>query len=414
MEAVGAQQHPSGEILSSLAVVLPRYGASLGGGAETLVRDLVIELSRRQLIPRIEVWTTCAKDHRTWANEEQPGESRDGNILVRRFTVDDRDLEIFINSEHAIQDGTGLSVEGQLDWLSQSVNSRGLYQHIAAHGQEFDCILFAPYLFATSFWGSLIYPERSVLVPCLHDEPYAYLDVFHALFRRVRGMLFNAPAEQALAAQVYGLDDLDQRGAVVGMGFKPVPAMNSNSATDLVVGGREIDTPFLLYSGRKEVGKNVDLLITAFEHFRERFPEIELSLYLIGAGDLHFRETLPEGVTDLGFVTEEEKRLLMASALALCQPSVNESFSIVLMECWQYNTPVIVHGACAVTSEHVRTSGGGLYFENPEEFALVVRTLVRDTELRKRMGKAGARYVAETYSWEAVLQRFEGAVRTLL
>lgn len=413
MEAIAANSMQSSQILSSMAVVLPRYGPSLGGGAETLVRDLVVQLSQRKLVGSVEVWTTCARDHRTWANEEPAGKSYDGDILVRRFAVDERDLEVFIRCEHAIQEGGGLSIDDQLAWLSQSVNSRSLYHHIAEHGQKFDAILFAPYLFATSFWGSLIHPERSVLVPCLHDEPYAYLDVFDALFRRVRGMLFNAPAERELAGRLYGLSDLEQRGSVVGMGFDPVSDFADFSSEKCTVAGRRIDRPFLLYSGRKEIGKNVDLLIDSYEYFNRQFPDIELSLYLIGAGELDFREALPAGVVDLGFVTEEEKRQLMRGALALCQPSVNESFSIVLMECWQYNTPVLVHGACAVTSDHVRASGGGLYFENRQEFSLAVRTLIRDSDLRKRMGEAGARYVSEVYSWEAVLKRFEDAVRIL-
>ena len=55
------------QLLNSLAVVLPRYGESLGGGAETLVRALVEHVcsqSRGGLdaVQRLEVWTTCAFD----------------------------------------------------------------------------------------------------------------------------------------------------------------------------------------------------------------------------------------------------------------------------------------------------------------------------------------------------------------
>ncbi len=178
--------------ISSLAIVLPRYGASLGGGAETLARSLAEYLAGRlpglgpsqpRLIERLEVWTTCALDHRTWANHYPPGTISDNGILVRRFPVDERNLEVFINFEIGMTRGMPSTVEQQLDWLANSVNSKALYQHLLQHEAEFDAILFAPYLFATSFWGALIAPHKSILIPCLHNEAYAYLDVFRYLFQ---------------------------------------------------------------------------------------------------------------------------------------------------------------------------------------------------------------------------------------
>src|SRR5262245_26048892 len=140
--------------LSSLAVVLPRYGESLGGGAEALTKALVEELFARGHVEKVEVWTTCAEDHRTWDNVRPAGVTVEGGISVHRFPVDARNLETFIRSEHALQDGRGLTVEEQLAWLSESVNSRALYAQIAERGSEFNAILFAPYLFATTFWGA--------------------------------------------------------------------------------------------------------------------------------------------------------------------------------------------------------------------------------------------------------------------
>ena len=35
----------------------------------------------------VEVLTTCARDHHTWANELPPGTTRDGSVTVRRFPV---------------------------------------------------------------------------------------------------------------------------------------------------------------------------------------------------------------------------------------------------------------------------------------------------------------------------------------
>lgn len=391
--------------VKSLAVVLPRYGSELGGGAETLTRSLVLALrdsdKQNSFNRNIEVWSTCAKDHRTWENFYPEGNSIEDGIIVRRYSVGERDLEVFINAELSIQNAKPISVDQQLDWLAAGVNSSGLYQHIINEGKNFDALLFAPYLFATTFWGSLIYPERSVLIPCLHNESYAYLEVIRQLFSKVRGLIFNAPSEMRLAQELYGREGIEQKGEVVGMGFVP-----SNLGIPDTVNNLQ-EKSYLLYSGRKEQGKNLDLLINYFSESKAEFPD--LKLILIGSGEINFLKELPEGVIDLGFVSPEEKLSLMKNALALCQPSTNESFSIVLMEAWQMETPVVVHSNCAVTKDHVVSSNGGLFFANKKDFISVLKFLLNNKEQVTMMGKQGKKYVEEVYSWEAVLDRLNTA-----
>lgn len=393
--------------VDSLAVVLPRYGESLGGGAEALTKALVEQLAHGRdnsgpLVKHIEVWTTCARDHRTWKNEFAPGITVEKGITVRRFSVDERNLDVFIKHEIAMSQGEALTVDEQLAWLSESVNSAGLYEHISAHGREFSAILFAPYLFATTYWGAHIHPDRSVIIPCLHNEPYAYQPVFGHLFSKVRGLLCNAPAERDLVLAICGENELAQKSVVVGMGFE-IPAEESQPAR------AENCEPYLLYSGRKERGKNVDLLLSFFSNYAAKYPDDQLKLVFIGAGDLREIGPVPPNVEDRGFVSEEEKRDLLRNALCLCQPSTNESFSIVLMEAWLENTPALVHGKCAVTREHVVQSGGGLYFTSAEEFTAVVHELRSSSLLRDTLGCAGRDYVARVYSWEAVLARLQAA-----
>lgn len=381
-------------MLKSLAFVLPRYGRSLGGGAETLSKAIVDELRRRNLVEHLEVWTTCALDHRTWENELPPGEALVDGITVHRFPVSPRDTDIFIHAEINIREGRPLLVHEQLDWLANSVNSQALYEHIAREGQGFEALIFAPYLFATSFWGPLIYPDRSYLIPCLHNEAYAYQPVFRHVFSKVAGLIFNTEAERELAEEIYALPGIRAKSQVVGMGFEPTSVCDAQT-----------DEPFILYSGRKEEGKNLHLLIDYFDRFRTS-TSTQVRLKIIGAGEIHFREGLPDGVEDLGFVSEAEKLELMAKASVLCQPSVNESFSIVMMEAWQQELPLLVHAQCSVTRSHVSEANGGLYFSNYPEFAAALAMLIEDSSLQRQLGKNGRAYVEEQYSWDAVLERF--------
>jgi glycosyltransferase involved in cell wall biosynthesis len=295
--------------------------------------------------------------------------------------------------------------------MAESVNSRALYAHIARHAREFDALFFGPYLFGTTFWGSLIAPDKSILIPCLHDEAYAYQDVIASMFRQVRGCLFNAEPEMDLARSLYG----EIPGGVVGMGFTmPTPEY---------VNGLEPyfsdDVPYILYLGRKETGKNVHILIDYFVEAKAQglIPE-RVKLAILGGGsfdDLHRPEVLSRpDIVDLPHMTERDKQRLLRHALYLCQPSTNESFSIVMMEAWMVGTPVVVHGACPVTRHHVEQSRGGLYFSSMQDLAGVTKYFLEHEEDRARHAELGAEYVGSEYSWSSVLRRFDTVLEGLL
>jgi len=381
--------------IKRIGAVIPRYGSSIGGGAETLIRSLLLEL--RGEIQEIEVFTTTASDHRTWKNDLPPGRTKEDDIVVRRFLVEDRNLEVFISNEQKLHHGEILPVKDQLAWISNSVNSSTMYSALLEEAKKFDLILYAPYLFGTSFFGPLLSPSNAVLVPCLHDEVYAYQPIFRSIFRKVRGVMWNAKPEAELAESIYELPELNQKGRVVGMGFE-VPKYDHNRESPH-------PRPYLLYSGRKETGKNLHYLFECYSEYR-KVTENPVDLLLIGSGDIDFVKELPEGVFDLGFIDEEEKPRIFSNALLFVQPSLNESFSIVLMEAWLFGVPALVHGDCAVTRFHVETSGGGLTFRTVHDFKLAVDKIVENETLRIEMAKSGESYVKNEYSWPAVKKRF--------
>jgi glycosyltransferase involved in cell wall biosynthesis len=395
------------EISGRFAFVVPRYWPGIAGGAETLVGELAQRLSDRG--DQVEIFTTCAKDNRTWENEFQPGTEAIRNLKIHRFKVDDRNLERWIPLQISISQGLSLPINDELDWIGEGVNSSSLYRTLLERRNDFDLFFFAPYLFGTTFWGSLMMPDRSCLIPCLHDEYYAYTQIVQSMFRQVRGVIFNALAEQELAEQLYG----PLIGAEVGMGFEPQHYHIQHPSP------LEEHAPYLLYVGRKETGKNAHLLVDYFIAAKERatIPS-DLKLVIVGGGsfsDLHRPEALERGdIVDLNHVSEADKQGLMRHAVAVVQPSTNESFSIVLMESWLLGTPVLVHANCAVTRAHVVESGGGLYFADLPDFCGVVAALCKDNDLRATLGYAGKRYVECKYSWPAVLSRFDDAVRLIL
>lgn len=385
-----------------IAFVSPRFSEGpTVGGAETLLRKLAEKLVARGW--QVDYLTTCARNHFTWENEIPAGRVSIAGINVHYFPVDaNRNLDSFITLQNRISHRGELTRDEELDWHRNNVNSTALYHHLREQGSSYDRIIIGPYLFALVYFASLIHPDKTMLLPCLHDEPFAYLKTVREMFLNVKGWIFNAEPEQALARRLYGIDL--SKAHLVGMGiesFKVDPAAFRKR--------HQLTTPYIIYSGRREPLKGTPILLDYLDIFRERSGQ-DIRLVLTGSGPYDPPSRLVPYILDLGFVTEEEKHDAMAGATAFCHPSVNESFSIVILESWLAGTPVLVHGAGEVMPDHCRKSNGGLWFRNYPEFEEALALFLTKASLREAMGKAGQCYVREKYSWASVENRLLAAL----
>lgn len=385
-----------------IAFVSPRWAPDAAGGAEVLSRSLAERLAARG--HRVEALATCADDPHTWRNVREPGEEMLEGVTVRRFSVNPgRVSKEFLEIQRRIGRGHRVTRSEEEEWIGGSVVSDGLDEWIASRGGGYDALIFVPYLFGVTWSGSSIFPEKSLLIPCLHDEPFARLSIYQEMFNRFRGFLFNSLPEMEFARRLFRIPR--ERSFLVAMGFDDVGEYDARRFVE----ERGLDGPFLLYAGRREGGKNTDLLMEYFRTWKGR-NEGALKLVLIGSGDVNLQARDGENILDFGFVSPREKLDAMAASLAFCQPSTNESFSIVLMESWLAGRPVLVHGRCAVTRDHVERSDGGLWFDDYFTFEECLNRLLAHPGESASMGRAGGVYVRENYSWNAVLNRCEEAI----
>jgi glycosyltransferase involved in cell wall biosynthesis len=96
----------------------------------------------------------------------------------------------------------------------------------------------------------------------------------------------------------------------------------------------------------------------------------------------------------------------MAAAEMLCQPSLNESFSLVIMESWLCGRPVLVHEGCPVTRSFVSEANGGLYFNGYFEFEGCVDYILSHKDTACAMGVNGGKYVREHFDWEVIVKKY--------
>jgi glycosyltransferase involved in cell wall biosynthesis len=378
--------------------VCPFFGEHAAGGAEFAARSVALHLAESGI--EIEILTTCLQDlpHGLTNNVHPIGNATDGPLTVRRFRAETPDMAPFGDLNDYIIDGGTPSAREELQFMSRHVNSTDLLNYISDHVSDYDWFCFIPYLFGTTCFGARIAPEKSVMIPCFHDEGYARLQMVRDTVKNVHRVVFNAAAEQRFAAATYGIES--PQGVCIGLGVETNIEFDAGRFRDRF----DIRDPFMLYAGRRDTTKNVHTLIAFFEQYKRENPG-PLKLVLIGPAPLPVSDP-SDDIVDLGFVTEQEKRDAYAAAEIFCQPSLNESFSYVIMESWLCGTPTLVHEQCDVTRDHVVTSGGGLYFKTAADFSATVGLLLGDTELRKQMARAGRQYVLDNFDWAHIVRRF--------
>lgn len=402
--------------MKPIAIVTPWFGKDLKGGAEQQAWEVATRLALQGHI--IEVLTTCCRSfHDDWAvNYFKAGLDQEQKFKIRRFSVNCRDQHSFdrVNSimlnlpSSKLRLGVNpVTLEEAAIFSSANINSNDLLSYLKTKQEKYSAFIFLPYLYGPILNGLPIVANKAFLQPCLHNEVYAYLPEVANIFHGAKGLLFISDGEAQLAKQLYG-PGITLKSIVVGAGVEVTQGRNQaiNQIKDLKV----TQERFVLYLGRRDVGKNTNLLVQSYVFFKQKFPDANLKLVLAGPGNISFDNSV-QGVVDLNLVKEDEKELLLANCLALFQPSRNESYSRVMMEAWLYGRPVAAHRDCLATAIAVqRAKGGwlaGTETEWQEMFSLI--DCIGEDELAN-YGSNGQKYAQENASWDKIIKRYEAGL----
>jgi len=383
-----------------VALVPNRFGPNVAGGAEAALAEMGRGLTQRGW--EVDVITSAARDHFTWRNEFPTGETVEQGMRIQRYAT-------VVEPQHSrphdigrwIVLGLPTSIEEQYRWINGTVRVPGLFEYLVDHGDDYRAVILAPYMFWTTFAGAEAAPQRAILMPCLHDEAAAYLDIYKPMFSAARGVFFLSEPERDLAARLY---DLPSRQEVIGSGVD-VPERYDPEGFRARHG---LSGDFVLYAGRREWGKGFDELLKMLGFANRLLPE-PVRVATCGVGEIG---SVPDNVdvVDLGWLSDEERTDAMAAATVYVQPSEMESFSRTIMEAWLAGTPVLANGRSAVLRWHCQRSEGGFTFKDQYELTEALRLLLRDRELAAKLAAGGRRYVLENYRWDAVIDRVEAAL----
>ena len=380
----------------AVALVPPRFGSGVVGGAEAVLADVARGLAGLGL--PVEVLTTCARDHFTWANEFPPGSTVvDGDIVVRRFPTVMPDSSVERDRlGNRILAGDPITIQDQQQWVNASLRCPDLWHHVFDHGHRYRALIFAPYLFWTTYAVAQIHSRRSIIMPCLHDEPPARLDIYRSMLEGAAALWFLTEPERELALR---LCNPPRRHEVVGapvtipVAYDPEGFRSRFGLTD----------PFVYYAGRREWGKGWQGLLDAFADFtlnRQSGPG--LKLVTSGVGAVEPPLGAEQSVIDLGLLSDRDRDDAMAAAAAYVQPSAMESFSLTVLEAMAAGTPVIANGASAVVSNHLDRSQAGLVYHGPSELVECLNFAADRPEAARALAAGGRRYVLDNYEPDVV------------
>ena len=239
-------------------------------------------------------------------------------------------------------------------------------------------------------------------MPCLHDEPYATVDVVRSAIASARGQWYLSEPERALAGR-RGM--LAERADIVGAGVE-VPERYRPERVGSALGTQR---PYILFAGRREGGKGWDDLVAAWVTAVDRGADIDL--VTMGVGEAVVPERVRDRFHDVGFVADDAAPDFFAAAAAYVQPSRNESFSRTVMEAWLAGTPVLANGDSDVVAWHCERSGAGLVWTGRAELTAAIELVAGlDPAQLDALAAGGRPYVLDHYRWTTVLDAMEASL----
>ncbi|MEU4624565.1 glycosyltransferase family 4 protein [Actinoplanes sp. NPDC023801] len=172
--------------------------------------------------------------------------------------------------------------------------------------------------------------------------------------------------------------------------------------------------PSLVVVGRLVPHKRVEMALDAVACLAGEFPGLTLSVAGQGWWEAELREyAVKLGIADrvrfAGFVSDEEKRVLMSEAWVALTPSLKEGWGLTIVEAGAVGTPNIAFRGAGGVEESLVDGQTGLLADDPADFTAKVRLLLADDALRAGMGSA-ARAHADHFTWPSAGEKFAALV----
>lgn len=268
-------------------------------------------------------------------------------------------------------------------------------------------------------WATARHHTPAAIVATCHaySEPARYAPLLAPIGRRIIAridrLIAVSDAAQQFHSRACGI--ATNRFTVIGNGIDLAGFIPASSRADQAVS----DSPRLVYVGRFDRRKGVDVLLEAFAHLKRTHPQAELALVGDGperAGLQHVVATNQiDGVTFTGRVSDSDRtRWLSWADIAVAPARGGESFGIVLLE-------ALASGCALVASDiagyrDVAIDGRDAWLVPPgnvKQLTTTLQNVIADPKTRQKRFASGL-VRAEQFAWPNVTTAIEAVYHDAL
>jgi glycosyltransferase involved in cell wall biosynthesis len=293
-------------------------------------------------------------------------------------------------------------------WTTRRETGRGRFDVVV------ECLNKVPY-------GSPLYARRPVLALCHHlfgevafqqvawpvaAAVWSAERVVPLLYRRTRFVAISDSTRRDLVAR--------------GVPAERISVSRPGVAHAACAGALDTARPRrVVYVGRLEAYKKVDLLLRAVARLTDALPDVEI--VVVGRGPA--RPALEALARSLGlasrtrftgFVPDTERDRLLADARVCVCPSEKEGWGLTVIESNAVGTPVVATDADGLR-DSVRDGETGFLVADGdvEGFAQRIGELLRDDDLAQRMSRAALAW-SRRFDWEIAADEMAEALQETL
>jgi glycosyltransferase involved in cell wall biosynthesis len=266
-------------------------------------------------------------------------------------------------------------------------------------------------------------------------QPHGSLDPYifyhHPVKKRVYERLFERRNLEAAAAVNFTAYEEMELARSLGLRFRGAVAplgvtldLDESSVPEGMIQNYWPETSgkrVLLFLGRLNFKKGLDLLVKAFGAIARRRDDVHL--LLAGPDDEGYGRRVKqwlkeEGVADratfTGMLLDEKKAAALKGADIFVLPSYSENFGIAIFEAMASGLPVVLSNKVNFWREIEEAGAGAVVNCDAEELTRTICTLLDDESLRRSIGAGGRRLVAERFTWKVAVERLLDVYREVL
>ncbi|MEH2374712.1 glycosyltransferase [Nostoc sp.] len=164
----------------------------------------------------------------------------------------------------------------------------------------------------------------------------------------------------------------------------------------------------IIFLGRIDPKKGLDLLASAFAKAHEKFPETHLIVagpdntgFLPTAGSYFSKAGCKNAVTFTGMLTGAMKYAALAAANIYVAPSYSEGFSMSVLEGMAAGLPCVITTGCNFP-EAAAAGVASVVDINADQIANALIELLKQPLQAKDMGDRARQFILENYTWDSV------------